>query len=80
MHKIKKKIKFYFNSCEKIIIDFKNLEMDLVEKNDLKKVCNLQRGVNKTIFKKKKIDKNSLLKKFKIKDTKNIIFFLWKNS
>ena len=32
--------------------------MDLVEKNDLKKVCNLQRGVNKTIFK-KKIDKNS---------------------
>ncbi len=71
----KKKIKFYFNSCEKIIIDFKNLEMDLVEKNDLKKVCNLQRGVNKTIFKKKKIDKNSLLKKFKVKDTKNIIFF-----
>ena len=69
----KKKIINYFLSVKQIMIDDKILNDYFCLKN--KKSIHLQRGINKNIFKKKKINKEKTLEKFSLPKKKIIIFF-----
>ena len=69
------KIQKYFNFCEKVMIDFKSLSEDFSKINKSKKIVNLERGINKEVFKKIKINKRNFYKKFKIPLENKILFF-----
>jgi len=70
----KKRIKKYFNDCKKVIIGNEYINDRLFFEGKTDKVCELRRGIDKTIFKKKKVDKDSLLNEHGIKNN-FIIFF-----
>ena len=70
----KKRIKKYFNDCKKVIIGNEYMNDKLFFEEKTKKVYELRRGIDKKIFKKKEVDKDSLLKEHKIKNN-FIIFF-----
>ena len=69
------RIQKYFNFCEKVMIDFKNLSKDFSKLKKSKKLVNLERGINKEVFKKIKINKRNFYKKFKIPLENKILFF-----
>ena len=74
--RIKKKISHYFSLCKIAFVNDHILDRDI----DKKKIGNcrivsLQRGVDKKIFKKIRINKKQLLAKFNIPHFEKIIFF-----
>ena len=69
------KIQKYFNFCEKVMIDFKTLSADFSKIKKSKKLVNLERGINKEVFKKIKINKRNFYEKFKIPLENKILFF-----
>ena len=69
------RIQKYFNFCEKVMIDFKNLSKDFSKIKKSKKLVNLERGINKEVFKKIKINKRNFYEKFKIPLENKILFF-----
>ena len=69
------KIQKYFNFCNKVIINFKSLSEDFSNIKKSKKIVNLERGINKEVFKKIKINKINLYKKFNIPLENKILFF-----
>merc|ERR1711991_406281 len=69
------KIQKYFNFCEIVMINFKSLSEDFSKMKNNKKIVNLDRGVNKEVFKKIKINKISFYKKFNIPLENKILFF-----
>ncbi len=68
-------IQKYFNFCEKVMIDFKTLSKDFSKIKKSKKLVNLERGINKEVFKKIKINKRNFYEKFKIPLENKILFF-----
>ena len=60
------KILKYFNFCNKVMISFKSLSQDFPKIKKNKKIVNLERGINKEVFKKIKINKINFYKKFNI--------------
>ena len=73
--KQKSKILDYFNQCKKIMICKSNLKTELKTFKNKEKLINLERGINKSIFIKKKINKKSVLSKFDINKKNKIILF-----
>ena len=71
----KTSIQKYFNFCEKVFIDFKTLSKDFSKIKKSKKFVNLERGINKEVFKKIKINKRNFYEKFKIPLENKILFF-----
>ena len=69
------RIQKYFNFCEKVMIDFKTLSKDFSKIKKSKKLVNLERGINKEVFKKIKINKRNFYEKFKIPLENKILFF-----
>ena len=69
------RIQKYFNFCEKVMIDFKTLSKDFSKIKKSKKFVNLERGINKEVFKKIKINKRNFYEKFKIPLENKILFF-----
>ena len=69
------KIQKYFNFCNKVIINFKSLSEDFSNIKKSKKIVNLERGINKEVFKKIKINKINFYKKFNIPLENKILFF-----
>ena len=69
------KIQKYFNFCDKVMINFKSLSEDFSKIKKSKKIVNLERGINKEVFKKIKINKRNFYKKFKIPLENKILFF-----
>ncbi len=69
------KIQKYFNFCEKVMINFKSLSEDFTKIKKNKKIVNLERGINKEVFKKIKINKTIFYKKFNINPKNKILFF-----
>ena len=69
------RIQKYFNFCEKVMIDFKTLSKDFSKIKKSKKIVNLERGINKEVFKKIKINKRNFYEKFKIPLENKILFF-----
>ena len=61
------------------MINFKSLAEDF-SKIKNKKIVNLERGINKEVFKKIKINKSNFYKKFNIPLENKILFFWWQNS
>jgi glycosyltransferase involved in cell wall biosynthesis len=78
-HKIsenqKIKIQKYFKFCNKVMINFKSLTEDFSKIKKNKKIVNLERGINKEVFKKIKINKSNFYKKFNIPLENKILFF-----
>ena len=71
----KTKIQKYFNFCNKVMINFKSLSEDFSKIKRNKKIVNLERGINKEVFKKIKINKINFYKKFNIPLENKILFF-----
>ena len=71
----KTKIQKYFNFCNKVMINFKSLSEDFSKIKRNKKIVNLERGINKEVFKKIKINKVNFYKKFNIPLENKILFF-----
>ncbi len=71
----KTKIQKYFNRCDKVMINFKSLHNDFSKIKKNKKIINLERGINKEIFKKIKINKINFYKKFNIPLKNKVLFF-----
>ena len=71
----KKKIQRYFNFCNKVMINFKSLSEDFSKIKRNKKIVNLERGINKEVFKKIRINKINFYKKFNIPLKNKILFF-----
>ena len=69
------KIQKYFNFCNKVMINFKSLSEDFSKIKRNKKIINLERGINKEVFKKIKIKKINFYKKFNIPLENKILFF-----
>ena len=69
------KIQKYFNFCNKVMINFKSLSEDFSKIKRNKKIVNLERGINKEVFKKIKINKINFYKKFNIPLENKILFF-----
>ena len=69
------KIQKYFNFCNKVMINFKSLSLDFSKIKKSKKIVNLERGINKEVFKKIKINKINFYKKFNIPLENKILFF-----
>ena len=69
------KIQKYFNFCNKVMINFKSLSEDFSKIKRNKKIVNLERGINKEVFKKIKINKVNFYKKFNIPLENKILFF-----
>ena len=69
------KIQKYFNFCDKVMINFKSLSEGFSKIKKNKKIVNLERGINKEVFKKIKINKNSFYKTFNIPLENKILFF-----
>ena len=69
------KIQKYFNFCNKVMINFKSLSLDFSKIKKNKKIVNLERGINKEVFKKIKINKINFYKKFNIPLENKILFF-----
>ena len=69
------KIQKYFNFCKIVMINFKSLSEDFLKMKNNKKIVNLDRGINKAVFKKIKINKISFYKKFNIPLENKILFF-----
>jgi len=69
------KIQKYFNFCNKVMINFKSLSEDFSKIKKNKKIVNLERGINKEVFKKIKINKINFYKKFNIPLENKILFF-----
>ena len=69
------RIQKYFNFCEKVMIDFKTVSKDFSKIKKSKKLVNLERGINKEVFKKIKINKRNFYEKFKIPLENKILFF-----
>ena len=69
------KIQKYFNFCNKVMINFKSLSLDFSKIKKSKKIVNLERGINKEVFKKIKIIKINFYKKFNIPLENKILFF-----
>ena len=69
------KIQKYFNYCNKVMINFKSLSEDFSKIKRNKKIVNLERGINKEVFKKIKINKINFYKKFNIPLENKILFF-----
>ena len=69
------RIQKYFNFCEKVMIDSKTLSKDFSKIKKSKKLVNLERGINKEVFKKIKINKRNFYEKFKIPLENKILFF-----
>ena len=69
------KIQKYFNFCNKVMINFKSLSEDFSKIKKSKKIVNLERGINKEVFKKIKINKINFYKKFNIPLENKILFF-----
>ena len=69
------KIQKYFNFCNKVMINFKSLSEDFSKIKRNKKIVNLERGINKEVFKKVKINKINFYKKFNIPLENKILFF-----
>ena len=69
------KIQKYFNFCNKVMINFKSLSEDFSKIKRNKKIVNLERGINKEVFKKIKINKINFYKKFNIPLANKILFF-----
>ena len=69
------KIQKYFNFCNKVMINFKSLSLDFSKIKKSKKIVNLERGINKEVFKKIKINKINFHKKFNIPLENKILFF-----
>ena len=69
------KIQKYFYFCNKVMINFKSLSEDFSKIKRNKKIVNLERGINKEVFKKIKINKINFYKKFNIPLENKILFF-----
>ena len=70
-----KKIMNYFKCCKKILIDKTSSDQLFLKKFNKNNVIHIERGVNKKVFKKKKINKKDFLKKYNLPITSKIIFF-----
>ena len=57
------------------MVDFNNLEKNFLSNDLSKKFVQLERGVNKKIFKKKYVNRNEIIEKYNIPNKKKIIFF-----
>ena len=69
------KIQKYFNFCDKVMINFKSLSENFPKIKKNNKIVNLERGINKEVFKKIKINKINFYKKFNISPKNKILFF-----
>jgi len=69
------KIQKYFNFCNKVMINFTSLSLEFSKIKKSKKIVNLERGINKEVFKKIKINKINFYKKFNIPLENKILFF-----
>ena len=80
---IHKKVKYnqeqkifdYFKSCEKIMINSSIFFNDYKRKISPKQIILLERGVDKKIFKKRKVDKKKFFKNYNLPMNSKIIFF-----
>jgi len=74
-YKQEKKIVDFFKYCKKVIIN-KSIYFSSYSKDyDPKKIIYLERGVDKKIFKKKKVDKKKFFKNYNLPMNSKIIFF-----
>ncbi len=69
------KIQKYFNFCKRVMINFKSLSEDFSKIKNNNKIINLERGINKEVFKKIKINKTNFYKRFNIPLKNKILFF-----
>ena len=69
------KILNFFAICEKVMIDKSFLKKKFLKNLSSKNIINLERGVNKKIFHKKKVKKKIFLKKYNLKNSSKVIFF-----
>ena len=69
------KIQKYFNFCDKVMINFRSLSEDFSKIKKTNRIVNLERGINKEVFKKIKINKINFYKKFNIPRENKILFF-----
>ena len=71
----KNKILNYFIMCEKVMMDKSFFSKKYLKNCSSKNIIQLERGVDKKKFRKKKINKNKILKKYNLSNSSKIIFF-----